>query len=616
MSSKHTGFLALLLLLLPPPTQASTVLGLTRAELLAESELIFHGEVVASQAREDAAGRITTHLTFLVNDVFKGDYAADVLELEFLGGILDGRITQVGGLRIPPLGEAGTFYVESLSGSLVNPLLGWSPEHVVQAVQPVPVPSGRQYALRLEGESDAAAAGFAGSSAYRLSGNRWSTGTAQIYIGMPGTAPGGVTWGQSLRSALDQWNSQTAFQFQAVEQYQDPCQGGGQGKGHVSVGFAATACGQEFGSKVLALTMLTGTCFASDCKSGVAIDNASVIFNSNEPWDVYTGPRRVGSNDFGRVALHELGHVLGLGHESVRGAIMQANVTDLFALQADDINAANAIYGPAVARDDQYTNVLPSIYGINVILPPRSERGGAPQNFTLTGALDSRDGLLNGRHIDLFQYTLGQDTQVDVRMESSEVDARLYLVRMDSMQRPIPGETFIDDNGGGNLDARLQRTLAAGTYWIGASTALPGRRGSYSLNISTGLTAPATFDSYVSKHGISVQINPNPFISGALDTGDATYAGKPIDLYEFTVNDTVTLQIDLGSTAFDTLLYLARVLQNQDLDRTMFFQDDDGGGSGNSRLVQTLLPGTYWIGASSAAADASGGYQLSISVRP
>jgi hypothetical protein len=620
MSSKHTGLLSFLLILLPCIVQASTVLSLTSDELLLKSELIFQGYVVSSQGVEDAAGHISTHVTFTVSDVLKGAYDADMLELEFMGGIANGRIMQVGGLRIPAVGESGTFYVESLAGDLINPLLGWSQEkYLAPLVSPKPLALRQQQSLLLEVEHDTGAGVITDTSAFTLSGNYWSNGTAQIHAGMPGTSAGGMSWSQGLQDALNQWSNQTAFKFHVVNQYEDPCLNRGQGSTgarYVSAGFAATACGQAFGSKVLALTMLTGTCAKSDCSSGFVIDSAIIVFNSNEQWDIYTGPRRPGSIDFGRVALHELGHALGLGHEGVKSAIMQPNVTDTFTLQADDINAANAIYGPVSTRDDQYSNVLASIYGINVVVPPGSEIGGAPRNVTLAGILESSDGVLEGRYIDLFQYTLGQDTRIDVRMESSEMDPLLYVIRMDSAQRHIPAETFIDDNSGGERNARVEKNLAAGTYWIGASTSVPGRRGGYSLSFSTGTGTGTTFAGYVSKYGIPVQVNPNPYLSGRLESSDKLYLGKPIDLYEFTLKDAVTLQIDLSSAAVDTMLYVARVLQNQDLDSTMFFQDNDGGGGTNSRLRKSLLPGTYWIGASSAAVNATGDYQINVWVLP
>ncbi|MEX2130712.1 MAG: matrixin family metalloprotease, partial [Pseudohongiellaceae bacterium] len=270
---------------------------------------------------------------------------------------------------------------------------------------------------------------------YKLSENYWSTGTLNFYVGMPGISPGGISWSQSLQSSLEQWTSQTAFEFLPVNQYHDPCLNRGPGKfgdGITSAEFGTTACGQTFGDNVLAITLTAGICFKNDCSSGFDINDADILFNSNENWDVYTGPRRFGVNDFGRVALHELGHVIGLQHEDVNFAIMQATISNTFTLQADDINGANAIYGTAPARDDQSSNLLSSIYGINVILPAGSELTGASQNIYLTGALESSDGMLDGRHIDIFQYTITQDTQIDIRMESSQINSLLYLARMDS----------------------------------------------------------------------------------------------------------------------------------------------------------------------------------------
>ena len=53
--------------------------------------------------------------------------------------------------------------------------------------------------------------------------------------------------------------------------------------------------------------------------------------------------------DLYRVALHELGHFMGLDHESSNVAIMQPVIGDIDELQQDDIDGANSLYAAAPA---------------------------------------------------------------------------------------------------------------------------------------------------------------------------------------------------------------------------------------------------------------------------
>ena len=76
------------------------------------------------------------------------------------------------------------------------------------------------------------------------------------------------------------------------------------------------------------------------------ITDADILFNSSEAWDVYSGSLRFdGDSEFERVALHELGHALGLNHSSANSAIMRAFVSDTDSLQSDDIAGIASIYG-------------------------------------------------------------------------------------------------------------------------------------------------------------------------------------------------------------------------------------------------------------------------------
>src|SRR6266446_2382763 len=76
---------------------------------------------------------------------------------------------------------------------------------------------------------------------------------------------------------------------------------------------------------------------------------ADILFNRAQSFDSYRGPLRSGSFDIQRVALHELGHALGLAHPDQAGqhvsAVMNSIISDIYTLTADDIAGGQSLYG-------------------------------------------------------------------------------------------------------------------------------------------------------------------------------------------------------------------------------------------------------------------------------
>jgi len=113
-------------------TNATTILGMDIDKVANDAELIFEGEVILHETRQNSnTGIIHTYVTFTVHDVVKGDFSADTIELKFAGGTFMGQIVEVRGLEIPKEGENGIYFVESTSRDLLNPLIGWSQGHFI-----------------------------------------------------------------------------------------------------------------------------------------------------------------------------------------------------------------------------------------------------------------------------------------------------------------------------------------------------------------------------------------------------------------------------------------------------------------------------------------------------
>lgn len=105
-------------------------------------------------------------------------------------------------------------------------------------------------------------------------------------------------------------------------------------------------------------------------------------FDTGENWQCSPG---TGQIDIGLVALHEIGHTIGLNHEPTLLAVMNAFYNpSLSSLQTDDINGARALYGtsgvPGINIVDRLTGPYPASMVVNGL-------GGTitDVNITLTG---------------------------------------------------------------------------------------------------------------------------------------------------------------------------------------------------------------------------------------
>jgi|GEM_PF-3809552 len=125
---------------------------------------------------------------------------------------------------------------------------------------------------------------------------RWAT-TALTYSVDPTGGNLGTAAVPVLAAAFAQWQAATRLTFTAVAV----------GSGHIRVGFGGSAADPRFGAAGAVLAV------------GEYPPSGTIRFDTAETWSAGGGP---GTQDLLAVALHEIGHALGLTHSDVTGATM------------------------------------------------------------------------------------------------------------------------------------------------------------------------------------------------------------------------------------------------------------------------------------------------------
>ena len=283
------------------------------------------------------------------------------------------------------------------------------------------------------------------STAFEISGSKWKGGKTDFYVSLTGESPSDIAWHDSFIAAIADWDDDTVFDFNVIEQYIDPCLEDGRN----SVDFTEEVCGSEYGANTLAVTLrrLQLTTLGQP-----DIFEADVVINSDLSYDIYDGFLDPDTNrgiDFRRVAIHELGHVIGLEHESRELAIMAPTIGDIDRPTADDLAGVDALYG-ALGRCTQTTLVL-----------------GTVTNSLVDGDCTVAQITAGGSdfsYIDLYRIDLEKAATLSLTMTSSALDSVLLISDLDL--------TVIDydDKLAEGCSSTLTRQLDPGSYLVLANT--------------------------------------------------------------------------------------------------------------------------------------------------
>ena len=287
----------------------------------------------------------------------------------------------------------------------------------------------------------------ASSSAYVLDGTKWHRGEAVFYVSMPGFSASAISWNSAVIDALNDWTNHTVFNFTAVEEYKDPCAV----DGFSSIDFSRDFCGVEFGENTLAVAVRR---FEQQELGPDKIIEADIVVNDSEGYDIFDGPLiRYGfpkrGLDFKRIALHELGHVIGLDHEETNPAIMAPTISDLFELQEDDISGVEVLYGGLKNCDIKRLTFGSTTESLN-------DKDCNVHELTVGGADES--------YIDLYQFEVSQSSQFEFSTVSKSLDVVLLIATTDLKYLAVDTASVSDCN------SSLTQTLDAGSYFLMVNT--------------------------------------------------------------------------------------------------------------------------------------------------
>ena len=242
----------------------------------------------------------------------------------------------------------------------------------------------------------------------------------------------------------------------------------------------------------------------------------------------------------------------------------------------------------------------PYFAGYGTYLPYRYNNIQASQD-TDGGSInygDTKNGQINpAGDTDDFTFTgaANQVVLIEQNKNGSSLDSYVELYAPDGSKI---GE---DDDGGGNYNSRLQRTLSSsGTYRIRAK-AYGSSTGAYSLRLTLVASQPAPADCGGDCEGDSRWISFGQTLNGTISPNSDT------DTYyiSLTSGRTASLRMNRNSGSLDS--YMDLYAPNG----AWVASNDDGGGDHNSWLVHAATQsGTYRIVARSYQAESSGQYQL------
>ena len=180
-----------------------------------------------------------------------------------------------------------------------------------------------------------------------------------------------------------------------------------------------------------------------------------------------------------------------------------------------------------------------------------------------------------------YRFSVAAAGRLRIELASSDADPVLYLLAEDGSR------ITHDDDGGDDLDARIERDFVAGVYLLEATTVGGRARGAADFTLSVSWVAGCeTIHLGALEPGVDLTASG----SWSLDTcGSRIVAAHPAYSYSFTVPEPGLVRVDLMSENGDPVLSLASPTLG------VIGANDDGGDGRDARIEQYLPAGLYVV---------------------
>ena len=385
--------------------------------------------------------------------------------------------------------------------------------------------------------------------AFEISGRKWIGGKTDFYIDITGNSPLGLSWNAAFIDALDEWNIKTSFTFNTIPSYVNPCADDYSNGAYFTEDF----CGQEYDENTIAVTLLR---YENQLLGPPAISEADIYINQSYNFEIYDGGLNQVSFlnslvDFRRVVLHELGHVIGLGHTTGVPAIMQPSIGDLDRLQEDDTKAVDKLYS-----GKKNCEIKTLKFGItkNTLSPSDC----SVMQLTVGGDDDS--------NLDIYSFSLEQLTKLEFALNTDEFEAVILVADQDLNYLTADIDTKNDCN------ASLNTELASGNYFLIVNTynvqmkPACGLNGSYELVAGYSTIEATNLGNNVSLKGSVSNAN---FTGGITATKGQDFGNifKPTD----SIDISATISIDPKHQGESGFIVVAAAINDQ-----ILFLDESG----------------------------------------